>query len=79
MHKHTDEQELIPTDLKIPSPGLLPFQRFKQSLEIARSETFAAVTANNFIKYRWPILNGLAENLEQVPFVIPVHKNAAPA
>jgi len=60
----TDEQELVPTRLEIPSPGLLSFQRFEQRFEIARSETFAAVAADNFIKYRWPVFNGLAENLE---------------
>ena len=73
------QARLIPTGLKIPSPGLLSFQRFKQRLEIARAEPFAAVPTDNFIKYRWPILNGLAENLEQISFFIPVYKNPAPA
>ena len=79
LHGHADEQELIPTDLKIPSPGLLSFQRFEQGFEIARSETFAAVAADNFVKYRGPILNGLAENLEQISFFIPIDKDATPA
>ena len=46
----TNQLSPITFPLQISSPGLLSFQRFEQRLKIARSETFAAVAADDFVK-----------------------------
>src|SRR5216684_7222628 len=62
------------TCLQIPSSRLLHFNRFKQRFEIPFSKSAAALALDHFEKHgRW-IFHRLRENLQQVAFLVAVHK-----
>jgi hypothetical protein len=62
--------------LKVSAKALLPFDRLKKSLEIALPEALGALALDDLVEQRRPILDRLAENLEQVPLVITIYQNA---
>ena len=61
---------------RFPRSRLLHLDRFKQRLEISFAESAAALALNNFEEYRRPILHRLRENLQQIAFLVAVHKYA---
>src|SRR5260370_42106286 len=62
------------TCLQIPSSRLLHFNRFKQRFEIPFSKSAAALALDHFEEHGRPILHRLRENLQQVAFLVAVHK-----
>src|SRR6266446_7371211 len=60
--------------LQIPSSRLLHFDRFKQRFEIPFSKSAAALALDDFKEHGRPIFHRLRENLEQVAFLVAVHK-----
>src|ERR1700686_1728755 len=62
------------TCLQIPSSRLLHFDRFKQRFEIPFSKSAAALALDDFEEHGRPIFHRLRENLQQVAFLVAVHK-----
>src|SRR6202521_5419598 len=62
------------TCLQIPSSRLLHFDRFKQRFEIPFSKSAAALALDDFEEHGRPIFHRLRENLQEVAFLVAVHK-----
>src|ERR1700675_2351798 len=62
------------TCLQVPSSRLLHFDRFKQRFEIPFSKSAAALALDDFEEHGRPILHRLRENLQEVAFLVAVHK-----
>src|ERR1700732_5064902 len=62
------------TCLQIPSSRLLHFNRFKQRFEIPFAKSAAALALDHFEEHGRPIFHRLRENLQEVAFLVAVHK-----
>src|ERR1700674_5131049 len=62
------------TCLQIPSSRLLHLNRFKQRLEIPFAKSAAALALDHFAEHRRPIFHRLRENLQEIAFLVAVHK-----
>src|ERR1700674_5746212 len=62
------------TCLQIPSSRLLHLNRFKQRLEIPFAKSAAALALDHFEEHRRPIFHWLRENLQEIAFLVAVHK-----
>src|ERR1700674_695766 len=60
--------------LQIPSSRLLHFDRFKERFEIPFAKSAAALALDDFEKHGRPIFHRLRKNLQEVPFLVAVHK-----
>jgi hypothetical protein len=54
---------------------LFCFDRFEESLEIARPKAIVVVSLNDLDEERGPILNGPCEYLQQIAIVVIVNKD----
>src|SRR6266508_6736195 len=63
--------------LKVATLLLLALDRLEQRLEVAFAEAAAALALDDLDEQRRPILERLAEDLEQVAFLIAIHQHAA--
>src|SRR5689334_24830167 len=63
--------------LQIASLLLLALDRLEQCLEIALAEAAAALALDNLDKQRRPILQRLAEDLQQVALLVAIDQHAA--
>src|SRR5207249_12131929 len=62
--------------LKIPSEGLLAFDRLEQRFEVPGSEAAGAAALDDLEEERGPVLDGAGEDLEQIALVVAVHEDA---
>src|SRR6266508_3674456 len=62
---------------QVPALLLLALDRLEQRLEVAFAEAAAALALDDLDEQRRPILERLAEDLEQVAFLIAIHQHAA--
>src|SRR6202165_179106 len=62
------------TCLQIPSSRLLHFDRFKLRFEIPLAKSAAALALDDFEEHGRPIFHRLRENLQEVAFLVAVHK-----
>src|SRR5271170_54954 len=61
--------------LEISAQSLLTLDRFKQRLEVAFSETAAALALDNLEKQRRAVFHRLGEDLQHVPLVVAIDQN----
>src|SRR4051812_39086088 len=62
--------------LQIAARLLLPFDGFKERLEVALAEAAASFALNDFKEYRWAVFDWACEDLQHVSLFVTVHQNA---
>ena len=63
-------------DLEVSTERLLPFDGLEQCLEITLPEAAAPLALDNLIEQGRAILDGLGEDLQHVPLVVPVYEDS---
>src|SRR2546423_1108447 len=64
---------------EVPAPRLLALDRLEQCLEVALAEAASAVPLDDLEEDRRTITNQLGKDLQQIPLVVAVDKDAEPA
>src|SRR6187399_556305 len=63
-------------DLEISSPPLLFLDRDEQRLKVAFSKTFAALSLEDLVEHRRPVLDGFGKDLQQIALFVAVDEDA---
>ena len=66
----------IPITLEVTAALLFPLDGLEKRFEIPLSERASPFSLDYFVKKGRSILDGLAEYLKQVSFIVPVHQNS---
>src|ERR1041384_5763642 len=61
---------------QIPPPLLLQLQSLEQRLEVPLPKALAPPPTNDLKEQRRPVLQGLGEQLQQIPLIIRIHQNS---
>src|SRR5687768_3890183 len=61
---------------QISARRLLPLDRLEQGLEVPLTEALGTLALNDLVEQRGAVLHRLAEDLEQVAFIVAVHQDA---
>src|SRR5215208_3831754 len=64
------------SSLQVPPCGLFPFHSLEQCFEIPLAEALGSLALDDLVEERRAVLHRLAEDLEQVAFIIPIDQDA---